>query len=514
MCFGICIVIATSYAAFWPFSPASDKYPDHEKVEWTRCWFNGASDWPDSDCGHLSVPENWDKPAGRTVTLPFIIFRTGKSVAGQVPVLVAGGGGPGNALGIVPSHPDAMHEGSWLEYFYTSLDAGRDLILIDNRGVGSSNPRLNCPEIIAMELRLLQRIMTPGDELEGRKAAYWQCKERLIQTGIDITQYNNVAAARDIDFLREALGLKQLNVYGISYGTRVALTYLREFPENTRALVLDSVDPPEIDFLEVSPRQNFSALKRIFELCNQDAPCQSRYGSGLFDRFVELLAELKERPIVLTLKDHRDSKAFKAQLTPGVLVTSIFNSIYDERKIGRIPGTIQALIDGNLRPVTKLVQEEYLDFLTLYPLDAGAYASYQCYDEVPFNDMKIAAEEAGKYPLQNHMNVPWIQSEIAMCDVWDLQETDPVETAPVSSKVPVLLYSGDLDPVTPPAWARETLRFLPNGHHRVWPGIAHDVMSVSECADRIAGAFLDRPLDNPFEFHCADKARSITFWTN
>ncbi len=507
----ICIVIATEHEIFWPFSPESDKYPNPESIEWTRCWFDGGRDWPESDCGHLRVPENWDRPNGRSVTLPFIIFRTHKSVPGRVPVLVAGGGGPGNPLGVVPENSDEMHKSSWLTYVYMSLDAGRDLILTDNRGVGSSSPRLNCPEVIDAEMRLMQQVMTPRVATKDRAKAFHACKERLTDEGIDVSQYNNVAAVRDIDFLRDSLGLETLNIYGISYGTRIALTYLREFPESTRTLVLDSVDPPEVNFLEVSPRQNFSSLKRVFELCSRDSFCRTRHGTALYDGFVDLLTELKERPKSLQLTDPRNSQKFTAQLTPELLVSSIFGAIYDEGKIGRIPGTIQALIDGNVRPVTKLVQEEYVDFLTLYPLDAGAYASYQCYDEFPFNDIEIAAEESGKYPLQDHMNIPWILSEKAMCEVWDLKKTDPIETAPVSSNVPVLLYSGDLDPVTPPVWAREALRFLPNGRHRVWMGIGHDVMSVSECADRFAAAFLASPMDNPFRLHCVDKPRAIVF---
>lgn len=510
----ISIVVAAEYAAFWPFSPRSDKYPDHESIEWTSCWFDRAHDWPETDCGKLRVPENWAKADGKSVTLPFIIFRSKKSVPGRVPLVVAGGGGPGNPLGLVPNRPDEMHKSIWQPYFFMSLDAGRDLILIDNRGVGSSSPRLNCPEVVDVELQLLQRFVTLNDALQVRTTALRHCKARFLEAGTDITQYNSVAAVRDIDFLREALGVGQLNIYGISYGTRIALTYLREFPARTRALVLDSVDPPEVNFLEVSPRQNFSALYRVFELCGQDDSCRTRYGGELFDRFLDLLADLKARPKIITLKDPRNAQTLKAQLTPEVLITSIFNSIYDGRNIGRVPATIQALIDGNPLPVTRLLQEEYVDFLTLYPLDSGAYASYQCYDEFPFNDIELATDEAVKYPLQDHMNVPWLLSEEAMCKVWDAREKDPIETAPVSSDVPVLLYSGDLDPVTPPVWAREALRFLPNGRHKIWHGIGHGVVFVSECADKIAAAFLERPLEDPFQLPCSDRARPISFDMN
>ena len=163
------------------------------------------------------------------------------------------------------------------------------------------------------------------------------------------------------------------------------------------------------------------------------------------------------------------------------------------------------MLNGRLDYLGDLVRENYIRVLAVDPFDEGAYASYNCHDEIPYNDIGKALAEAERYPIQHHMNIPWILVEKAACDAWDVPAGGSVQDQPVVSEVPTLLFSGELDPVTPADWALRTSRHLVNSRSIVWPNIAHSVVFVSECADRVAGAFLSNPLADPFVIGCVDE---------
>lgn len=480
-------------------------------LEWKTCWFTGGSNWPEADCGYLQVPEDRSVSNGRTVTLPFVVFKASSPQADEPPVLVTGGGGPGNPYGIDPEEPDKIDKYTWYNYFYMSIDDGRDLIVMDNRGVGSARPRLDCPEVEDAVILLLKRLTSEEESVKELAKAYGHCKERLQKNGVDLGAYNSVSAAQDIEDLRISLGLSKLNVYGISYGTRIALTYLREFPESVHALVLDSIEPPEVKWYEAAPREDFESLKRVFDLCSQDQSCQLRYGEDLYERFEEFLATLDENPTKIRITDSRNFQPVEIWLTSGLVVASIFSAIYDEDNIGAIPRAVTALMNGSTDYMTELVRDEYVKGITIESLDEGAYASYECYDEFSSNDFSVALKEASTYPLQKYMNVSWILLEKAVCEIWDVGPNDSVEANPVSSDVPALLYVGELDPATPRSWARSAAQFLPNSRIRVWDGIAHGVLAASECADSVAAIFLSNPSEDPFSLDCLEKENPVSF---
>ncbi|MEM7226745.1 MAG: alpha/beta fold hydrolase [Pseudomonadota bacterium] len=482
---------------------AAEVQPAYEtKLEWKACWFQGEFDWPEMECGVLEVPENRAKPAGRKVRLPFVIFKAFEPDDRKLPVLVTGGGGPGNPVGIPTSTSDKMYETAWSNTSAMSVYNGRDLIVVDNRGVGSAQPRLDCPEISAMAIRELEAPSALAEGVKKSARAYAACRERLLKAGIDINAYNNVTAAQDIEDLRVALGLPVLNLYGVSYGTRIALTYLRDFPRTINAVVLDGVDAPEVRLFEYIPKLSYESIKRVFDLCRDDASCRTRYGADLYARFLAFLPQLEEAPIALRVTDPKSMMPLEIVLTPELLVHTLYATIYFNDNIGLVPRAVAALMNGSLDYIAELVRDQVVSFITVGPLDYGAYASYQCHGIVPYNDLSHALEEASKYPVQSYMNHGWIHYEKAMCEAWQAADGGPIEAEAVASNVPVLLYSGEYDPITPHSAALSAARTLRNARVKEWPGIAHNVLSMSYCADRIAGAFYDNPFRNPLGDSC------------
>ena len=490
------------------FARAAPEY--QTRLDWKACWFQGDSDWPDMKCGVLEVPEDRTKPEGKKVRLPFVVFKAFDPVLGKLPVLVTGGGGPGNPVGIPADEREPMSESVWYNTAAMSVYDGRDLIVMDNRGVGSAAPRLACPEFEALALGELGAPLPLAESLEKWTQAYASCRADLTKAGIDINAYNTVTAAQDIEDLRLALGLPKLNIFGVSFGTRIALTYLRDFSHSVRAVVLDGVDSPEVRFYEVFPRVSHEAIKRVFDLCREDSGCRDRYGADLYARFLALLPKLAEAPITLRVTNPSNVMPIKVVLTPEVLLPTLHFAIYDEAKIGQIPRAVAALLNGSSDYVAGLVRDELVSAITLYALDDGAYASYQCFGIVPFSDLDAALSESAKYPTQAYMTEPFVRYEQAMCEAWRMIPGAPIEAQAVASQVPVLLYSGELDPITPHSAAKSAARTLPNGTLKEWPGIGHNVLSVSYCADQIAGAFFDAPEHDPLGHDCLEEEEPPT----
>ncbi len=486
---------------------------DHASIEWTRCWFTPQSDWPEAKCGVLVVPQNRDRPAQAKVSLPFIVFKPMEGPDASDPVVVAGGGGPGSPLGVGPTASEGVSKHLWYRHYHMSVGAGRELIVLDNRGVGTSVPRLDCPELESRAVTLLSKKTTEKEYVAEISDAYAQCRTRLVAQGIDLDAYNNLTAAQDIEDLRLELGIAELNMHGISYGTRVAMTYARQYPNSTRTLVLDGLDPPHINYYEEFPKENYKAIKRVFDLCRKDQPCRQRFGKDLYERFVAYLKGLDENPIALTLSDPRTLEPIRVWLTTDLLVSTLFYTSSDESTMGQIPRAVATLLNGSLDYTTELVRDKYLKSVT-GDSDEGAYASYSCHDEVPFNDLERALRDAEKYPVQRYMNPLAIEVDRAMCEVWNVRQGAPVEGLPLRSNVPTLIFSGVYDPLTPPVWARSAAEHLPNAWVKDWNGIAHDVLSVSTCADWVAQRFLAEPGKDPFVFECVDDDEPIVFELN
>ena len=286
------------------------------------------------------------------------------------------------------------------------------------------------------------------------------------------------------------------------------MVYARVFPDAARALVLDSVYPPHIKFLEELPKLSWRAFERVFEMCADSEICSTRFGSDLQERFDTFLGELDGRYIEWTMTNPRSLKPMQVKIDSGVIVTSLFLSMYVETSISDIPLIVSSLMNDSFDYIGALVREEFVEGFSVRPFDEGAYASYTCYDEIPFNDPSEAQREAEKYPIQKFMNRVSTKVDFAMCDVWNVPAGEELESAPVRSPVPTLLLSGALDPVTPPEWAISSQKYLSQAYHVVWPGIGHGVLNASFCADEVSQEFLDQPDQDPRGLTCINEPQS------
>ena len=226
--------IPTPVPAF-SFAPAGCAYLSDTDL-------NNAGLRPGASCGYLTVPENWDDPAGRKIRLHVTKFPAESAFPEHDPVVYLSGGPGQGAIKSLLSLPDLGGFAAFLEH--------RDLVVIDQRGTGYSEPDLRCPEVDELDT-VLSAERSPVLSAEERNALT-ACRTRIELLHVDVGNYNSAQSAADIEAMRQALGYEELNLLGISYGTRLAQTIVRDYPGGVRSVVFDSTYPIEIDLYELA----------------------------------------------------------------------------------------------------------------------------------------------------------------------------------------------------------------------------------------------------------------------
>jgi pimeloyl-ACP methyl ester carboxylesterase len=377
-------------------------------------------------------------------------------------VYLAGGPG-GSALDDFAADPEGWN--------YPFLET-RDLILIDQRGTGHSEPTLDCPEF-----------QTADDDENPDQLCY----DRLVDEGIDLAGYNTRENAADIAALREALVYAEWDFLGISYGTRLALEIMRNHPQGIRAVVLDSVFPPNADTPVDEVYSVTDALNELFADCNQDEYCQEFY-PDLEAVFLETVQRLNEDET--------------AEIFGDDLVFALSNASSDTSLIPLLPYVIYEVSEGNYDALDE-ISEEGGSSRRLYQSDEdfsdseGMFNAVICYDEYAQGDYeRVESAVVGSIPVE--LEGALLQSTFdltQLCSYWNPRQT--VDNSAVSSAIPTLILSGQYDVATPPRWASLTAATLSNGYLFEYPGAGHSLLSSVDCAISMTADFLDAPNQAP-----------------
>lgn len=444
----------------------------------------------DADCGYLTVPENRTETNGRRIRLPVAVLKSASTERRPDPIVYLDGG-PG---------ADTMKE---LPLLYQALQpflADRDLIVFDQRGAGSSEPSLDCPEITQLNYDHLERQFTVDERVAQDAAAATRCHDRLVNEGTDPASATSAESAADVNDLRVALGYDQWNLYGVSYGTRLALTVMRDYPQGVRSAIIDSVYPLQAN-LYTETAENFDrALKVLFETCAADADCSSAY-PNLEAAFYETVRGLNEQPVTVALGSVFARPIEGAVIDGDWFAAFMFQSLYSEGLIPLLPRAIFETRDHDYRLLTVLA-DAYLQDAKF--LSVGMYLSVQCGEELPFTTREAVIAAADANPQLSSYNEFGAKSIFAACEVWRARVAAGVENEAVSSAIPTLVLSGQFDPITPPAWGRLAAQDLSDSFFFEFPGVGHGVAFADQCPLGIALAFLDDPQHRPAS-DCIDR---------
>jgi pimeloyl-ACP methyl ester carboxylesterase len=436
-------------------------------------------------CGYLEVPQDRNRPDGLQIELAVAIIAAQNDRPHPDPILYLEGGPGGGAL-------FAAEE--WLD---SALNREYTIILLDQRGTGFSWPNLGCPELEEV-----------ADDDDAFLAALRDCRTRLLDLGVELAHYHSAASAQDIADLRRALGIEQWNLLGVSYGTRLALTAMRDAPEGIRSVILDSVYPPNVNAYEEQALTFAGAIAALLQGCAADRACNAAY-PDLAETFYALLEELDEEPLYF-YADEIDAEE-DVEVDAYTFLSVITEALYDTDSIPYLPQLIVDTYDGYYDLLLwdfLLVDEE--DYGRQRPDDAdlpdaasledaqGMFYAVECYEETPFADLDAAYDlAAGLHPLLADLLLQDVVQTLDACALWLAEQAPAQEAEPVHSDLPTLILAGEYDPVTPPAWARLAAETLPNHIYVELPRGGHGLTFADECITDIVLAFLADPSQAP-----------------
>ncbi|HVT33237.1 MAG TPA: alpha/beta hydrolase [Rhodanobacteraceae bacterium] len=415
-------------------------------------------------CTLFSVPENRALPDGRRIDLKVAIVRGDAEVAARdLVVLLAGG--PGQAA--TETYPRVAPA-------FAPLLRHRNVLLIDQRGTGSSHP-LACP---ASPTDFDTAAVSEIDTAKVRELTRACLAE--VSKSADPAQYTTSAAVGDLEDVREALGGPELDLVGVSYGTRVAQQYLKRHPEGVRSVVLDSAVPNDLVLGSEFAVNLETALKSQFAACTATPDCAKAFGDP-YANLYRLRDALAAKPVDVTLRDPRTFAATTKPLGALQLAALVRMFAYAPETSALLPLTISRALDGDYAPLAAqaaVLNEELSDLE-----GSGMQLSVICAEDA---DRLRERPEDARLILGDAL----VRVMREQCEIWPHGARPADFNEPAKSDKPVLVLEGEQDPVTPPRYGEEIVRNLPNGRLLVAKGQGHSVMGRG-CFPRLVARFVE-----------------------
>jgi pimeloyl-ACP methyl ester carboxylesterase len=409
-------------------------------------------------CLTVPVPSDYAAPAGPAIDVHVTIVPALRETAAADPLFILAGG-PGQAgSDLLPM----------VERTFGRVRATRDLVLIDQRGTGLSG-RLDCPSVD-----------DPNQTEEQQQQALRDCAARLHKPYADYTTAN---AARDLDRVRAALGTAQVDLWGGSYGTRLAQAYLRAFPSRVRAAILDGVAAPD-QVIPAGGHDAQAALDALFQQCAAAPDCAAAYPQ-LRTEFATLSARVAAGQVAVDLPDPRTTAPRHVVMSSARFLGTIHSLLYSPTDSRSLPFLVHSAFLGHWEPfiARRNVGSDLSAESQIVPL---LHLAVICAEDVPrLTPELVAADAQGSF-----LGAALLAERGKMCEA---VHVPPVPAAaPTMIDTPVLLLSGALDPVTPPRRAQEAARHMRHAQQFVVANAGHGISPLG-CAPRLIRQFLDHP---------------------
>lgn len=417
----------------------------------------------EAQCAALAVPENPAEPEGRKIDLALAWIPV-EGEAEPDPVFMIAGGPGQSARDTYPAVASAFRD----------INRSRHIMLLDQRGTGGSN-LLACPldeEDMALEMDEL----APEQVRELTQACIDTLEEKA-----DLRYYGTREAVFDLDFVRQALGAEQVNLIGVSYGTRVAQQYAKDYPQHVRSLVLDGVVPPGLPLGSEHARNLESALSAHFERCRESSACVEALGDPRtrLDELAERLRAGGLEPV--RYRDPTSGEWREEVPTYGHLAGILRMYAYSPLTASVLPLLLERADAGDYAGLLAMARMMFRDLGGQIAM--GMHNSVICPEDA--DDLEVRPEDEGTV-----LGAQMVEFMVAQCELWPRGQRPENFRAPLTGGFPVLLVSGEYDPVTPPRYGEEVAAALDNARHLVLPGQGHSLMTTG-CVPKLAAQFLE-----------------------
>jgi len=419
-------------------------------------------------CGTYEVYENRATKKGRKIALKIVVLPATSDKREPDP-LVYFAGGPGSA---------ASDDASGIAQAFPQILAHHDMLFVDQRGTGGSHP-LDCKFYDPADLQTFLGYFFPLEDVR-------KCRAEL-EPNSDLKLYVTTIAADDMDEVRAALGYERLNLFGGSYGTRAALTYLKRHPQHVRTALLHGVSPTDQYMPSDFAQQTERALQGVLSECLADKTCSEAFPK-IKEETQAVLAQLIKGPVEVEIQKPNTTERVKLKLSRDLAAEAIRYMLYSPVPASRVPLMIHLAAQGNYVPLTRTAVEYRRSLVGTG--SNGMYLSVTCAEDLPW----IKPGEAERMAENTFLGDYRLRQQREACALWPRAEIERDYAQPTKSDVPVLILTGQWDPVTPPSNGDRIAKSLSNSLHVVVPSGGHglDGLEGMDCIDHLIVDFIER----------------------
>lgn len=446
-------------------------------------------------CGYLTVSEKHGQENGPTIQLAVAIIKSLSASPEPDPLFFAQGGPGGSTID------------TYVETLLTDSDlrANRDIILFDQRGTKYSRPNLYCTEIDQLTSDTIEKDLSAAESEALNRQALDACRDRLLVQGINLSNYDTLENASDIEQLRHDLGYKSINLYGVSYGTLLALQYMRNFPNSLRSVILDGVVPPQSNPYVDSAHEFDWALTRLFRACAADKACDRAY-PNLEEITFDVADRLNAQPARVSMTDPETQVTYDQAIIDGdTFIYGIYQLLYIGDIIPALPRMIYDARDGKFDVFARIMAFLIFD----HSISLGMHYAVRCAENADFSATDQVLKGIRPQIVELEKRTP--QAFLDICRDWQIEQLGKEADQPVISDIPTLILSGGLDPATPPENGQIVAQTLARSFNYVFPAGGHG-QALKDCADNMILAFLNNPEKAP-DAACMEKTPAPVFFT-
>jgi pimeloyl-ACP methyl ester carboxylesterase len=441
---------------------------------------------PDVDeevlCGRYEVYENRAARQGRKIGLNIVVLPAKSSDVAADPIVFLAGGG------VAP----ATRYAAFLSKAFPVLRRQRDVLLVDQRGTGGSNP-LECD------------LSTDPANAEYRDDARFLEAVRRCRTELehkaDLRYYTTPIAMDDLDEVRGWLGYPRLNLFGVSYGTTAAMVYLRQHPERVRTVALQGVIPFDVPMWLEYPRSSQQALDRVFAACVRQPGCHNAFPE-IESEFRSLLKRLTEKPVKVRVGPSETGPEAEVTIDGEVLRDFVSKALSSAARIHDLPLLVHLAYQGDPQLLARRVASKEGS-----GIPKGVYLSIVCSENMQFDPATLPATTAGTF-----LGGLRVERDISACREWPRGWLPPGFWMPVKSNVPTLVMNGSLDHLTPPRYGERVAQALGNARHVVLPNRGHN--DTDPCVCGMIEAFIIAGNLEGLDTSCLAKTEDLSFALN
>ena len=436
-------------------------------------------------CGTMLRPENPADPDSAEIEVRVAVVAA-LNLSPETDAVVPIAGGPGQ--GSVEFYASVSSA-------FERLRRNHDILLVDQRGTGESS-RMDC--LIEDDAILFEDQYSLEDTVEF----IGECLEGLPH---DPRYFTTSVAVTDLEAARVALGYTSLNLYGVSYGSRVAQHFARRYPESTRTVIIDGVVPPQISLGPEIATESQRAVDKILARCAADTACNESF-PNIDATFARVVAALRESPVQVLVPHPNTGRMEEVAFGSGQLAGAVRLLAYNPNTIALLPLMIHEAGEGNFVPLTSqfmLTAVAMSDALAL-----GMHNSIMCTEDMPFVDSASVDRDAIE---ASYMGSFQLETLDAICSSWPAGPIDPDFKVPLATDIPFLLLSGDADPITPPRYAEMAAVDLTNAAHLVGKHQGHGQLVVG-CVDRLVADFVASADPASIDATCMERSFVMPFF--